>query len=240
MIPDEGICIISDRYKGIKCAIAEWPRGDDRSLQVFHRYFLQCVASNFNTHFNDQTLKALALKAGYATHEAKFESIMQTIKDVKINALRRIEPTNDEAKCYMPYTYLMSEDLEKWTQSHDGGRHYEKMTTNISECFNGVLKGACGLPIAAMVKFTWCKLVAYFHDRHKEISSNLSQGNVWSDYAMGIYTKNVHKALGHTMRAYNHETGVYQVLSPYNDHRGGGGNHSHEIHIFTRTCGCGK
>ena len=165
---------------------------------------------------------------------------MQTIKDVEINAHRRIDPNNEEAEHYMPYTYLMSEDLDKWTQSHDGGRHYWDMTTNIFECFNGVLKGARGLPIATMVEFTWCKLVAYFHDRHKEITSDLSQGKVWSDYAMGIYTKNVHKALGHTMRAFNHEIGVYQVLIPYNDHRGGGGNHSHEIHIFARTWKVGK
>ena len=85
---------------------------------------------------------------------------MQTIKDVEINALRRIEPNDDEPKHYMLYTYLMSEDLDKWTQSHDGGRHYRAMTTSISECFNGVLKGARGLPIAAMVEFMWCKLVA--------------------------------------------------------------------------------
>ncbi|XP_050253438.1 uncharacterized protein LOC126699578 [Quercus robur] len=91
-----------------------------------------------------------------------------------------------------------------------------------------------------MVKFTWCKLVAYFHDRHKEITFDLSRGKVWSDYAMGIYTKNVHKASRHTMRAFNHENGVYQVLTPYNDHSGGGGNHNHEVHVFARTCGCGK
>ena len=67
MIPDEGICIISDRYAGIKSAIAEWPKGDDKILRVFHRYCLRHVASNFNTHFDDPILKALALKAGYAT-----------------------------------------------------------------------------------------------------------------------------------------------------------------------------
>ena len=240
MIPDEGICIISDRHQGIKCAIAEWPRGDDRSLRVFHRYCLRHVASNFDTHFDDPTLKALALKARYATHEAKFESIMQTIKDVKINALRGVEPDDPHITRYMPYIYLMSEDLDKWTQSHDGGRRYEAMTTNIFKCFNGVLKGTCGLPIATMVEFTWCKLVAYFHDRHKEITSHLSQGKVWSDYAIGIYTKNAQKFAGHTLRDFNHETGVYQVVTPYNDHSGGGGNHSHEVHVFVRTCGCGK
>ncbi|KAL0011257.1 hypothetical protein SO802_006365 [Lithocarpus litseifolius] len=38
---------------------------------------------------------------------------------------------------------------------------------------------------------------------------------------------------------FNHEIGVYQVVTLYNDHRGGG-NHSHEVHVFDRTCGCEK
>ena len=29
VIPDKGIYIISDRHKGIKCVIREWPRGRD-------------------------------------------------------------------------------------------------------------------------------------------------------------------------------------------------------------------
>ena len=40
VIPDEGICIVSNRHKGIKCVIAKWPRGDDGSLRIFHRYCL--------------------------------------------------------------------------------------------------------------------------------------------------------------------------------------------------------
>ena len=114
-IPDKGICIISDRYKGIKCAIREWPKGRDGEEQVFHRYCLQHVASNFNRHFNNPTLKALALKVGYANNEAKFESIMQTIKEPEINLLRGVDPTDRRIARYMPYTYLMSEDLDKWT-----------------------------------------------------------------------------------------------------------------------------
>ena len=140
----------------------------------------------------------------------------------------------------MPYTYLVSEDLDKWTQSHDVGRRYGAMTTNIFECFNGVLKGTRGLPITAMVEFTWCKLVAYFHERYKQITFDLSQGKVLSDYAMGIYNKNAEKIAGHTLRHFNHETSVYQAVTSYNDHRGGGGNHNHEVHVFARTSGCGK
>ncbi|XP_075649901.1 uncharacterized protein LOC142620415 [Castanea sativa] len=194
-----GICIISDRHKGIKNAIRQWPRGRDGTEQVYHRYCLRHVASNFNRCFDDPILKALALKAGYATHEAKFESIMQIIKEAEINLLRGVDPTD---------------------------RH-------VARC-------ARGLPIAAMVEFTWSKLVAYFHDRHKKITEDLSRGKVCSDYAMEIYNKNAQKTAGHTVRNFNHETGVYQVLTPYNDHRGGGGNHSHEVHVFDRICGYGK
>ena len=79
---------------------------------------------------------------------------MQTIKEVEINLLRGVDLTDRRIVRYMPYTYLMSENLDKWTQSHDGGRRYGAMTTNIFECFNGVLKGAHGFPITAMVEFT--------------------------------------------------------------------------------------
>ena len=72
------------------------------------------------------------MKAGYANNEAKFESIMQTIKEAEINLLRSVNPTDHRIAGYMPYTYLINEDLDKWTQSHDGGRHYGAMTTNIS------------------------------------------------------------------------------------------------------------
>ena len=88
VIPKGGICIISYRHKGIKCTIREWLRGRDGEEQVFHRYYLRHVTSNFNRHFDNLTLKALDLKAGYANHEAKFESIMQTIKEAEINLLR--------------------------------------------------------------------------------------------------------------------------------------------------------
>uniref|UniRef100_A0A2N9GUX0 SWIM-type domain-containing protein n=1 Tax=Fagus sylvatica TaxID=28930 RepID=A0A2N9GUX0_FAGSY len=35
----------------------------------------------------------------------------------------------------------MRSPKEQWTYSHDGGHRYGAMTTNLSECFNGVLKG---------------------------------------------------------------------------------------------------
>ena len=89
---------------------------------------------------------------------------MESIKQVKIKAIRnKKKVTGKDGKennqDYLPYTYLMRESEDTWTQSHDGGRRFGVMTTNISEYFNGVLKGARGLPIATLVEFTWNKLV---------------------------------------------------------------------------------
>ncbi|KAK9991498.1 hypothetical protein SO802_026483 [Lithocarpus litseifolius] len=134
----------------------------------------------------------------------------------------------------------MKEDLDMWTQLHDGGYRYGAMTTNVSKCFNGVLKGSRGLPSAAMVVFTWSKLVAYFHDRHKEITHDLSEGKVWSIYALNIYDANLKKSKTHQVRAFNNVRGIYQVETAYKNYSSRGGHHSHEINIVARTCGCGK
>ena len=72
---------------------------------------------------------------------------MESIKQVEIKAImNNNKMTGKDGKKknqdYLPYTYLMSESVDMWTQSHDGGRRFRAMTTNISECFNGVLKGA--------------------------------------------------------------------------------------------------
>ena len=111
---------------------------------------------------------------------------------MKIEAIRNKKKVTgkdgkEKEKDYLPYTYLMSESMDMWTQSHDGRRHFGAMPTNISECFNGVLKDARGLPITAMVKFTWSNLVEYFHDRHKEYHYKLSEGKKLSKYSFATW-----------------------------------------------------
>ena len=106
--------------------------------------------------------------------------------------------------------------------------------------FQWSTQGARGLPIAAMVEFTWSKLVAYFHDRHKEITHDLSQGKVWSKYALKIYGQNLQKSLTHQINAFNNLNGIYQVITAYNIHSSGGGHHSNEVNLMARTCCCGK
>ena len=142
-------------------------------------------------------------------------------------------------KDYLPYTYLMSESVDMWTQSHDGGRCFGAITTNISECFN-VLKGAQCLPIAIIVKFTWSKLVAYFHNRHKGITYDLLEGKRWSTYAMSMWLENRRKSEKHHVRAFSNEHAINQVVTLDNKCSTRGGNHIYEVRLLERMCSCGK
>ncbi|KAK4410691.1 hypothetical protein Sango_0142100 [Sesamum angolense] len=61
----------------------------------------------------------------------KFNRIMDEIKKQDVKA----------------FAYLDAINKEKWTASHDGGWRCGILTTNMSECINGVLKGARRLPL---------------------------------------------------------------------------------------------
>ena len=75
-----------------------------------------------------------------------------------------------------------------WTLSHDGA-----ITTNMSECFNGVLKGAQGLPISTLVDYIQCKPVTYFNDPRTKILGDIEHGQEFSKHAMEIYEANYEK-----------------------------------------------
>ncbi|KAL0354220.1 UNVERIFIED_CONTAM: hypothetical protein Sangu_1003300 [Sesamum angustifolium] len=64
----------------------------------------------------------------------KFNRIMEEIKKQSVKA----------------FAYLDQIKKEKWTGSHDGGWRCGILTTNMSECINGVLKGARRLPVSAL------------------------------------------------------------------------------------------
>ena len=63
VIPNEDICIISDRHLGIRNAIANWPRGDDGKTQVFHRYCFRHVVQLQHT-FSELNSKVSIVESG--------------------------------------------------------------------------------------------------------------------------------------------------------------------------------
>ncbi|KAL0299370.1 UNVERIFIED_CONTAM: hypothetical protein Sradi_6596800 [Sesamum radiatum] len=123
-----GMCLISDRHGGLIKAVREGP--NFVSPHGVHRYCLRHVCSNFNSTIKNVVLKDLCWQAGSEYQLRKFNRIMDEIKKQDVKA----------------FAYLDQINKEKWTASHDGGWRCGILTTNMSECINGVLKGARRLP----------------------------------------------------------------------------------------------
>ena len=98
------------------------------------------------------------------------------------------------------------------------------MTTNLSECFNGVLKGARSLSITAMVRFTFFKVNSYFYARHNLTLDQLEVGQEWCKYAMDKFQKNEAKAKEHMVTWMCTQARLYQVDTPCNPMSNGGDN----------------
>ncbi|KAL2235878.1 UNVERIFIED_CONTAM: hypothetical protein Sindi_1320000, partial [Sesamum indicum] len=145
-----GICLISDRHAGITRVVREYP--DFVSPNDMHRYCLRHVCSNFNSKHKNIVLKDLCWKAGSEYQIRKFNRIMDEIKSQSLEV----------------FQWLDRIDKEKWTASHDGGWRCGILTTNMSECINGVLKGVRRLPLTAIAEMTFQRSVHHFRENHAQ------------------------------------------------------------------------
>ncbi|RVX20495.1 Serine/threonine-protein phosphatase 7 long form-like [Vitis vinifera] len=190
----KGLCLISDRHPGIIAAVNEtysgWTQPD-----ACHRFCMRHLASNFNTKFKDKTLKDLMCRAAMESKVKKFISHMDTIG--RINAEAR--------------NWLEQIPLEKWALSYDGGRRYGIMTTNMSEVFNGVLKGARNLPITTLVQLTFYRVNSYFTVRREHGASRLASGEEFTPHIDAKIKAKVVKAGAHEVLLYDHVAGRFHV-----------------------------
>ncbi|KAL0393284.1 UNVERIFIED_CONTAM: hypothetical protein Sradi_2551200 [Sesamum radiatum] len=105
---------------------------DGTHLYTKYKYKLLIAAAM------DGNQQDLCWQAGSEYQSRKFNRIMDEIKKQDVKA----------------FAYLDAINKEKWTASHDGGWRCGILTTNMSECINGVLKGARRLPVSALVEIT--------------------------------------------------------------------------------------
>uniref|UniRef100_A0A2N9FPE8 SWIM-type domain-containing protein n=1 Tax=Fagus sylvatica TaxID=28930 RepID=A0A2N9FPE8_FAGSY len=194
-------------------------------LNAYHRFCIRHLVSNFNTRFHDKRLKNMIQRAGEHNQLRKFNATMDSIRQYNKDAADILDKETD---------------VEKWTLAKDGGRRYGAMTTNLSECFNGVLKGARNLPITAMVEFIYFKLVHYFNDRRVKTQAQLSSGQAFSTHAMEIFQKWSEKASLHHVIEFNREEGTFQIQTQPSLTSMNKGNHRHVVKLGNRTCSCGK
>ena len=129
-----GICVISDRHPGIMATMSD-PHIGWAAPSAYHKICMRYLVSNFMTWFKDKLLKNLVCRAALASTQRKFNKHMATIGRINFKA----------------YQWLEAIPFKLWALSHDGGRRYGIMITNMSEVFNNVLKGPRSLPFTALV-----------------------------------------------------------------------------------------
>ena len=100
-----------------------------------------------------------------------------------------------------------------WAFSHDGGRRYGIMTTNIYEVFNSVLKGARSLPVTALVQLTFFRLNSYFVARRELGANRLASVEQFTSYVDAQIQGRVVKAGSMEIVLYNHVKGLFHVNS---------------------------
>uniref|UniRef100_A0A2N9F9I0 CCHC-type domain-containing protein n=1 Tax=Fagus sylvatica TaxID=28930 RepID=A0A2N9F9I0_FAGSY len=183
----------------------------------------------------------------YGKYEGKLMIAMATDANNGIYplafALRKFNATMDSIRHYNKDAAEILDnetEVEKWALAKDDGRRYGAMTTNLSECFNGVLKGARNLPITAMVEFIYFKLVHYFNDRRIKTQAQLTSGQEFSTHAMEIFEKWSEKASLHRVIEFNRDEGTFQIQTQPSLTSMNKGNHRHVVKLANRTCSYGN
>ncbi|KAL0431001.1 UNVERIFIED_CONTAM: hypothetical protein Sradi_0726100 [Sesamum radiatum] len=111
------------------------------------------------------------------------------------------------------------------------------LTTNMSECINGVLKGARRLPLTAIVEITLVRTVNYFVMRERRSHEMVANGQLWTDFAYKMFNQWHQKSIDHTVTKYNHRQ---QSASVVTKRQLGFGLNTHVVKITNRECSCGK
>ncbi|RVW43332.1 hypothetical protein CK203_070261 [Vitis vinifera] len=219
----KGLCLISYRHPGIIAAVNETYSGWTQP-NACHRFCMRHLASNFNTKFKDKTLKDLMCRAAMESKVKKFISHMDTIG--RINAEVR--------------NWLEQIPLEKWALSYDGGRRYGIMTTNMSEVFNGVLKGARTLPITALVQLTFYRVNSYFTVRREHGASRLASGEEFTPHIDAKIKAKVVKAGAHEVLLYDHVAGRFHVKTRHSVGSSNRKPRTYHVTLQTGSCTCNK
>ncbi|KAL0345273.1 UNVERIFIED_CONTAM: hypothetical protein Sradi_4358600 [Sesamum radiatum] len=155
---------------------------------VGHRFCLRHICSNFNTKYKNIQLKDLCWRAGAEQNVRKFERIMKEIRGL-----------NEEA-----FDWLQRIDKAQWTLSHNGGWRTGILTTNMSECINGVLKGSKRLPIIAIVRITLDRTVHYFLERTTRCNRMMKDNQQWADYAFRLFEARQGEAVHHIVQKFDY------------------------------------
>ncbi|KAI3463404.1 hypothetical protein Pfo_020067 [Paulownia fortunei] len=204
----EGVCLISDRHSGLLEAVQYIP--DFTPPRGVHRFCLRHVSSNFNKRFKSIALRDLCYTAGHG----------------KIKAL------NDDA-----HTYLENIDKCQWTLAYDGGWRCGILTTNMSKCINGMLKGARRLPVTAIVQITFHRAIKHFLDRLSKGRRMVENNQPWPDNILQRYESWQNLSIEHMIHVFDYTD---QSASVITRRSGSSRSFTHVVKLRSMECSCGN
>ncbi|XP_072087366.1 uncharacterized protein [Arachis hypogaea] len=157
----DGVGLISDRHESIN-AVVERSNGAWSPPRAFHMFCIRHIESNFLRKF----------KAPIFEEGAGVRSALPVVTETGRGIHKLVKLNSSQ-------TYALA---------FDGGYRWGHMTTNLVECINSVLKGACNLPITALVKATFYRLNELFTRKRAEAEARINAGHVFFD----IVTSKLH------------------------------------------------
>ncbi|XP_016168933.1 uncharacterized protein LOC107611532 [Arachis ipaensis] len=181
----DGVSLISDRHESIISAVGrsngawEYPR-------AIHMFCIRHIASNFLRSFKAPLLQRLIVNIGYSRTMREFDM--------------RYQRLCERGEAYKQW--LDRIPRQQYALAYDGGHCWGHMKTNLVECINGALKGACNLPVTAFVKATFYRLNALFTRKRSEVEARISAGQLFSEYATQKIMSNQRSAGIHRQRPY--------------------------------------
>ncbi|XP_025685582.1 uncharacterized protein [Arachis hypogaea] len=210
----------AESHNGIKAALEE-PDNGWQPPHAYRAYCIQHVAANFAPSFKGKDARRMLMNVAYAKTETEFDYWFD---------IMRIE---NPAIC----DWANRLEYDKWTQHKDGGRRFDHMTTNISECVNSVLKGTRNLLVTALMKSTYGRLEELFVVRGQTAEAQLGSGQRFCQALVKVIEHNLKDSRCFTVTLFDRHQSEYTVaeMTPTGNFSLG----TYPVSLRDRTCDCG-
>ncbi|KAL8156429.1 hypothetical protein AgCh_001498 [Apium graveolens] len=214
------VCVISDRHKGI-ISVMNNPELGWCEPHSHHRFCSRHLAANFGKEFRKDKIKERIVPLCSQITGPKFT--------LHWNALIAAEPRAQQ--------WFDDKPLSRWSLAFDEGKRFRIMTTNMAESWNNAIKVARKLPITALVKTIFHKLVAYFDQHRIEVEKQCVDGNLFTLHANKMLNRWKKSASGHHVTVFDRDSWIFSVTTMKRGQKGG---KEHIVRLMERICTCNK
>ena len=242
------VCLISDRHAGLLSAINTMKNAQPGPFQwsdLETRWCMRHIAANLFSKFKSKELMNKFKRMCVQNQKKKFNALWKELDTLSTTASEGQQGGSSRRDFkFSDWVNKNAPELDKWALLHDtDGRRYGIMTTNMSECYNGVLKGVRSLPLTAIVDEAWTRTVGYFIDRAVRAKRNLDAGKAWSDKMQSYMNTKIEKSRTHDFRILDLLRKKIEIRTRQkyiNGHARGDNKHVVKLEIDKCSCTCNK